>query len=86
MFTKKPYHPAVDCRSIVGSPYLTNPQIVYIAHVVVAAVRYDVYGFIYIISLGIWKNMSSRTKSKMCMSYIVVINVLIAIQYFLLLG
>ena len=30
--------------------------------------------------------MPSRTKSKMCMSYIVLINILIAVQYFLLLG
>ncbi|KAL5249603.1 hypothetical protein ACHWQZ_G018461 [Mnemiopsis leidyi] len=65
---------------------LFGKEVVYIAHVVVAAVRYDVYGFIYIICLGIWKNMPKRTKSKMCMWYIIMINVLIAVQYFLLLG
>ena len=58
----------------------------YILHVVVAAVRHDVYGLVYVILLGIWKNLHSRTKVKMCMPYIILINMLIAVQYVLLIG
>ena len=67
-------------------PNVPSPQIVYIAHVVVAAVRFDVYGLSYIILMGLWKIMGSRHKVKACMAYIVLINVLIAVQYLLLLG
>nr|AQX17753.1 piezo mechanosensor [Beroe abyssicola] len=65
---------------------LFGKEVVYILHVVVAAVRYDLYGLLYIILLGIWKNLHSRTKVKMCMPYIILINILIAVQYILLIG
>ena len=48
--------------------------------------RYDVYGLVYIVLLGVWKNLHSRTKVKMCMPYIILINILIAVQYILLIG
>nr|AQX17754.1 piezo mechanosensor [Hormiphora californensis] len=65
---------------------LFGKEIVYIVHVVVGAVRFDVYGLAYIILMGLWKNLGSRYKVKACMGYIVLINILIAFQYLLLLG
>ena len=53
------------------------PQVVYALHVIVAAVRFDVYGVFYIVLLGIWQSLSKQRKSKVCIYYIVLVEILI---------